>query len=304
MMKILYREILIPRRRYDFINICYTTDTNGLLKTHITDGKESKMREIKTRGIICVKDKVGFEYELSEIEYIEREDETYEYIFTPNYCVMDLLPNNIFQGIPGLNLELRKDKYVRKNMTPVFISERTPGAHREDLWELLSMYDMDYLNRLEWLIRTDMTYSGDPMYVKRYIPEEYKVQVDLSEKVNQEKKYLKVVEYMLKEICKGNDLIVDDVCITDENRKQMHAMLMKIYTKSIIEMRERRREGIEKAKKAGKYKGRTPIEIDVVKMDEVFTQFNKRMISEVEAIKKLGVSKSTFYRRLKKYNHS
>ena len=50
------------------------------------------------------------------------------------------------------------------------------------------------------------------MYVKRYIPEEYKVQVDLSEKVNQEKKYLKVVEYMLKEICKGNDLIVDDVC--------------------------------------------------------------------------------------------
>ena len=63
--------------------------------------------------------------------------------------------------------------------------------------------------------------------------------------------------------------------ITDENRKQMHAMLMKIYTKSIIEMRERRREGIEKAKKAGKYKGRTPIEIDVVKMDEVFTQFNK-----------------------------
>ena len=143
------------------------------------------------------------------------------------------------------------------------------------------------------------------MYVKRYIPEEYKVQVDLSEKVNQEKKYLKVVEYMLKEICKGNDLIVDDVCITDENRKQMHAMLMKIYTKSIIEMRERRREGIEKSKKAGKYKGRTPIEIDVVKMDEVFTQFNKkRMISEVEAIKKLGVSKSTFYRRLKKYNHS
>ena len=55
---------------------------------------------------------------------------------------MDLLPNNIFQGIPGLNLELRKDKYVRKNMTPVFISERTPSAHREDLWELLSMYPL------------------------------------------------------------------------------------------------------------------------------------------------------------------
>lgn len=260
------------------------------------------MREVRTEGIICVKDKAGFEYELSRIEYIEREDETFEYIFTPNYYVIDLLPNNIFQGIPGLNLDLRKERYVRENMTPVFISERTPSPHREDVWELLAMYDMDYLNRLEWLIRTDMTYSGDPMYVKRYIPEEYRVSVDLSEQVRNEKSSFKAMGYMLTEICKGNDLIVDEIEVTDENRKQMHKMLMTFYTKAIGDIKAKQRAGIDKAKREGKYRGRAPIEIDAVKMDEIFTKFNKRMISEVEAIEKLGVSKSTFYRRLKKYN--
>ncbi len=260
------------------------------------------MREIRTEGIICVKDKMGFEYELSRIQYIEREDETYEYIFIPNYNVMDLLPKNIFQGIPGLNLDLRKERYVRENMTPVFISERTPSAHREDVWELLAMYDMEYLNRLEWLIRTDMRYSGDPMYVKRYIPGEYQIEIDLSDRVGKEKNYTKVMDSVLVEICKGNNLIIDDIRITDANRKQMYRMLMTIYEKAKTDIKERQKEGIEKAKQKHKYKGRTPIEIDIVKMDEVFSKFSKRVISEAEAVKQLGVSKSTFYRRLKRYN--
>ena len=260
------------------------------------------MREIQTKGIICVKDKLGFEYELSTLEYIEREDETYEYIFTPNYNVIDLLPNNIFQGIPGLNLDLRKERYVRKNMTPVFISERTPGPHREDLQELLAMYDMEYLNRLEWLIRTDMTYAGDPMYVKRYIAKEYKASIDLSQRIMNEKNSFKAIGYMLTEICKGNHLIIEEIEITDQNRKQIHKVLMMVYGKAIKDVKNRQRNGIERAKKEGKYSGRPPIEIDIVKMDEIFSQFNKRKLSEKEAIERLGISKSTFYRRLKKYN--
>lgn len=31
----------------------------------------------------------------------------------------------------------RQPRYVRKNTIPVFISERTPGENREDLWKLL-----------------------------------------------------------------------------------------------------------------------------------------------------------------------
>lgn len=37
-------------------------------------------------------------------------------------------------------------------------------------------------------------------------------------------------------------------------------------------------------------------------MNEVFTKFNQKLISEKNAVEALGVSKSTFYRRLKKYN--
>lgn len=126
------------------------------------------MREFTTTGMICVKDSHGFEHHISKIEYIEREDGSYSYVFTPDYSVIDMLPSSIFQGIPGLNLDLRKEQYRRDDMVPVFISERTPGENRVDLWELLEMYGMTYLNRLEWLIRTDLQYCGDPLYVKRY----------------------------------------------------------------------------------------------------------------------------------------
>lgn len=54
------------------------------------------MREVKTAGMICVKDDYGFEYHISKIEYIEREDESYSYLFTPNYSVIDLLSSSIF----------------------------------------------------------------------------------------------------------------------------------------------------------------------------------------------------------------
>ena len=70
-------------------------------------------------------------------EYEEFEDETYEYRFYPNYEIIGLLNDDIFQGIPGLNLDLRKEVYIRNNMTPVFISERTPGPNRENLYEML-----------------------------------------------------------------------------------------------------------------------------------------------------------------------
>lgn len=81
--------------------------------------------------------------------------------------MIDLLAPQYFQGILGLDLSLKKKSYLRENIVPVFISERTPGENREDLWELLKACDMNYLNRLEWLVRTKTRYSGDEMYVCR-----------------------------------------------------------------------------------------------------------------------------------------
>lgn len=125
------------------------------------------MKEIRTVGTICLKDNAGTEYRISKIEYVEREDGSFYYVFTPDYSVIDLLPANLFQGIPGLDLSLRKKIYIRENIVPVFISERTPGPNRDDLDALLKETDMEYLNRLEWLIRTQMHYGGDPLYVTK-----------------------------------------------------------------------------------------------------------------------------------------
>lgn len=82
--------------------------------------------------------------------------------------MIDLLPVSLFQGIPGLELDLREEVYERENIVPTFISERTPSKGREDVYALLEEYGMQSLNRLEWLIRTDKQYSGDRLYVGKY----------------------------------------------------------------------------------------------------------------------------------------
>ena len=65
------------------------------------------MKELTTTGLICVRDDYEIEYVVSKISYTVREDESYVYVFTPNYSVIDLLTYNEYQGIPGLKMELR-----------------------------------------------------------------------------------------------------------------------------------------------------------------------------------------------------
>ena len=64
---------------------------------------------------------------------------------------------------------------------------------------------------------------------------------------------------------------------------------------------QRQREGIAAAKDAGAYTGRKPIEIDDELLKEVHTKWYKDEITTNHAIKKLGVSRNTFYRRMWKY---
>lgn len=60
---------------------------------------------------------------------------------------------------------------------------------------------------------------------------------------------------------------------------------------------QRQREGIEIAKQQGKYTGKKRIERD--NFQEVYHQWICKEITAVQAIKKLNISKSTFYRRVK-----
>lgn len=66
-------------------------------------------------------------------------------------------------------------------------------------------------------------------------------------------------------------------------------------------MLQRQREGISIAKKAGKYKGRTPIPIGKSIWQEVYGQWKQKQISCSHAAKRLGVSESTFFRRVRQH---
>lgn len=60
---------------------------------------------------------------------------------------------------------------------------------------------------------------------------------------------------------------------------------------------QRQREGITIAKKQGKYKGRKPI--DHPELESIIIRWRAGEITAAEAMKRLGISKSTFYRRVK-----
>ena len=64
---------------------------------------------------------------------------------------------------------------------------------------------------------------------------------------------------------------------------------------------QRRDEGIAAAKAAGKYKGRKPIEIDEKELAEIHGKWYKNEITTAHAIKRLGVSRNTFYRKMWQY---
>lgn len=64
--------------------------------------------------------------------------------------------------------------------------------------------------------------------------------------------------------------------------------------------RQRQAEGIERAKLAGKYKGRKPKEYDQVLLNEVLNSLANNCMTVTEASKKLGVTRATVYNLLKR----
>lgn len=65
---------------------------------------------------------------------------------------------------------------------------------------------------------------------------------------------------------------------------------------------QRQREGIEIAKRQGKYKGRKPLVPPG--FQEIVARWKRGEITAVEACRRLGMSKATFYRKVKEKPHS
>ena len=68
--------------------------------------------------------------------------------------------------------------------------------------------------------------------------------------------------------------------------------------------KDHRNEGIAQAKNEGKYSGRKKRSIDPNLFDQIAVDFDKKKISEDEALRRLAISRSTFYRRLKERKQS
>mgnify|MGYP003210345583 CR=1 FL=1 len=238
------------------------------------------MREIETRGDICLKDDYNFTYKVAEIVYTEREDESFVYEICPNYSVIGLLDSKDF--------DLRKKSYVIKNVIPVFISERTPAKNREDLWELLKECDMQYLNQLEWLIRTNTRYSGDKLFVQR--PQNKEIKVESIK--------------MLETICYGDEVISQTLTINDRNRRQYFDLLLALYSTERKYLDSQRSNGIKQSVKKGNYKGRRKIRIDKLAAQEIFLDYQNKKINSAEGAELLAVSKSTFLRRYREFKEA
>ena len=104
---------------------------------------------------------------MARVDLERFDDQNFQYVFTPDCDTIDSLPTSIFQGIHGLDMSMRLERYYRVNMMPYFISERTPSEKREDLWELLEEVGLDYYDRFEWLLRTNMRCGTDNLIVER-----------------------------------------------------------------------------------------------------------------------------------------
>lgn len=250
------------------------------------------MKTLISKGRICIKGPCDFIYAVCNLTYVFNEDESFQYVFEPNYYITDLLNTNYFQGIPGLNLDLKEKKYIRDNRIPTFISERVPSEKREDFYELLSQVGLEYLDPIEYLIRAKDQYSGDKLFVLPY-KEKETISFDnyFGNKTN-----TALMKDILINICFGNDIVINGHKINDENRKIFHDIFINFYSRSSRLRKESQAQGISRAKKAGKYKGRKPIQVDEIAFFDVLSYVERKKLTPKEAANQLGISIDKYYR--------
>ncbi len=267
-------------------------------------------------GIIKAVMKNGDKVSVAQIDYQEFDEENFQYVISPYWEIVDGLPASVFQGIPGIDMDLRLKDYYRVNYIPTFISERTPSEGREDLWELLESVGLDYYDRFEWLLRTSMRAANDNLIVERRRMEETvkqfasgvisglqygdKVIVESLETIADTTAGL--ADGMFGIVAGGVDVITQSGQVLVDAMTRA-AMIPYMITQRIISRRERatnRQEGIEQAKKKGKYTGRKPIEVDENALRQVARELDEGLITVEEAMKRVKInSRSTFYRKLR-----
>lgn len=95
--------------------------------------------------------------------------------------------------------------------------------------------------------------------------------------------------------------IKDNIDFNSNTGKFMLTILGAVAELERSILKERQMEGIEIAKKQGKFKGRQPIKLNKDKWEALYGDMTKGYITKQEMADKLGISVPTLYRRLKTY---
>ena len=111
---------------------------------------------------------------------------------------------------------------------------------------------------------------------------------------------------------KGADIVVLDMPLLDTRRDRdltgtlisdiVLQLLSYVAQKERENIRQRQAEGIALAKLRGVYKGRKPIEVDKERFEEIFGEVVRGDRTNLSAMRKLGLKKSTYYRFVREYN--
>lgn len=268
-------------------------------------------------GIIKVYDKYSRNYSVGEVIFERFDEQNFQYIIKPYWKFIDLIPKGLFQGIPGINMDLKQESYYRVNMTPIFISMRTPSESRENVKDLMNSVGLDYYDRFEWLLRSEMKCGDDNLIVVRKPIDNLTIKslkllkdryihpgdvIEINNLSDITSTNAKLVEDLFSLLHSGVQIYIksEERFIDDNERSTMLYLLRNMLECIDRNNKNNRFDGILDAKQKGKYKGRKPIEIEEELLKQTAKAFLNNFISEKEAMTQLGInSRSTFYRKIK-----
>ena len=273
-------------------------------------------------GIIKAFDRHNRMYNIGEIIYERFDDQNFQYIIKPYWDFIEHLPKGLFQGIPGIDMNFRRKAYYRVNITPTFISMRTPSESRENVRELMESVGLDYYDRFEWLLRSETLCGDDNLFVVRKIIEKIEnynvndennrfldpndtVEIDSFSDIQTTNN--KIVENIYGLLQSGAQIYIrsEERFLSSNERRTMLYLLKNMLENIDRNNKNRRQEGILQAKTSGSYVGRKPIEIEEQLLKRTAIAFFNKLISEHEAMKRLNLnSRATFYRKIKEYRNS
>ena len=175
-----------------------------------------------------------------------------------------------------------------------YVRVSTMEQNEERQIEGLKKYQLDKIfeekisgkntNRPKLQEMLDFVREGDTIFVH-----------DFSRLARSTKDLLDIIEFLNK---KGVHLVSnkENIDSSTPSGKLMLTVIGAIYEFERTNLLERQREGIEIAKKNGKYKGRKKIIVNQDEWDRLFDLYMKRKISKTQMCKEIGCSRPTFYK--------